>query len=39
MKERLEEEVVAMRAAKELKSGDCCNLGLGLPQMCAMYVE
>lgn len=38
MKQRLEEEVIAMRAAKELKSGDCCNLGLGLPQLCAMYV-
>jgi len=38
MKERLEEEVIAMRAAKELKPGDCCNLGLGLPQLCAMYV-
>jgi acetate CoA/acetoacetate CoA-transferase beta subunit len=38
MKERLDEDVIAMRAAKELKPGDCCNLGLGLPQLCAMYV-
>ncbi len=38
MKERLSEDVIGMRAAKELKSGDCCNLGLGLPQMCALYV-
>jgi len=38
MKERLGEDVIAMRAAKELKSGDCCNLGLGLPQLLAMYV-
>jgi 3-oxoacid CoA-transferase B subunit len=38
MKERLSEDVIAMRAAKELNPGDCCNLGLGLPQTCAMYV-
>jgi 3-oxoacid CoA-transferase B subunit len=38
MKERLSEDVVAMRAASELKPGDCCNLGLGLPQLCAAYV-
>jgi len=38
MKERLAEDVVAMRAAKELKSGDCCNLGLGMPQLLAMCV-
>ena len=38
MKERLSEDVIAMRAAKELKPGDCCNLGVGLPQLCAMYV-
>lgn len=38
MKERLSEEVIAMRAAKELKPGDCCNLGLGNPQLCASYI-
>lgn len=38
MKERLTEELMAMRAAKELKSGDYCNLGLGTPQLCASYV-
>ena len=38
MKERLSEEVVAMRAIKELKDGDYCNLGLGTPQLCASYV-
>ena len=38
MKERLSEDVIAMRAASELKPGDCCNLGLGLPQLCASYV-
>jgi len=38
MKERLGEEVVALRAAKELSPGDCCNLGLGMPQLLAMCV-
>ena len=38
MKERLREEVMAMRAAKELEAGDTCNLGLGTPQLCALYV-
>jgi len=38
MKERLSEDVVALRAAKELKAGDCCNLGLGMPQLLAMCV-
>ena len=34
MKERLSEDVIAMRAAKELKSGDYCNLGGGIPLLC-----
>ena len=38
MKERLTEELVAARAARELKPGDYCNLGIGLPQLCASYV-
>ncbi len=38
MKERLTEEMVAMRAARELKPGDYCNLGIGLPQLCASHV-
>jgi 3-oxoacid CoA-transferase B subunit len=38
MKERLSEEVIAMRAAKELKGVDYCNLGIGIPQFCASYV-
>ncbi len=38
MKERLDEIVMAMRAARELKPGDYCNLGLGMPQMCASNV-
>ena len=37
--ERLSEDVIAMRAAKELKSGDCCNLGIGIPNLCATYVN
>jgi len=39
MKERMSEELVAMRAAKELKDGDYCNLGIGTPQLCASYVS
>ena len=38
MKEKLDEEVIAMRAAKELKAGDFCNLGIGIPQFCVSYV-
>jgi 3-oxoacid CoA-transferase subunit B len=38
MNERLSEEVIAMRAVKELKEGDYCNLGIGIPQFCASYV-
>lgn len=37
MNSRLTEELVAMRAARELKPGDYCNLGLGLPQQCVSY--
>lgn len=35
MKERLTEELIAIRATRELKAGDYCNLGIGLPQLCA----
>lgn len=38
MKERLSDEVIAMRAVKELKEGDYCNLGIGIPQFGASYV-
>ncbi len=38
MTERLTEELVAMRVAKELQPGDYCNLGVGLPQQCASHV-
>jgi 3-oxoacid CoA-transferase B subunit len=38
MKERLTEELVAIRACKELQPGDYCNLGIGTPQLCATHV-
>ncbi len=38
MTERLTEELVAARAARELQPGDYCNLGIGLPQQCASLV-
>lgn len=38
MKERLSEEVMAMRAVKEVEAEDACNLGLGTPQLCALYI-
>jgi 3-oxoacid CoA-transferase len=37
-KERLTQDVIAMRAARELKPGDSVNLGLGIPQLAAGYV-
>ncbi len=39
MKKGLTEELVAMRVARELKPGDYCNLGIGLPELCASYVS
>ena len=38
MKDRLTEELLAMRAAQEIRPGDYCNLGIGLPQLCASHV-
>lgn len=38
MKQRLERETVAMRAAKELKDGDYANLGIGIPNLCALHI-
>lgn len=38
MKQRLEREVIAMRAAKELQDGDYVNLGIGIPNLCALYI-
>ena len=37
MKEKLTEELIAMRAARELAPGDYCNLGIGVPLLCASY--
>jgi 3-oxoacid CoA-transferase subunit B len=37
VKEKLTEELVAMRATKELVPGDYCNLGIGIPLNCAAY--
>jgi len=39
MKQRLDRETIAMRAAKELKDGDCANLGIGIPNLCALYIR
>jgi len=38
MKQRLDREVIAMRAAKELKDGDYVNLGIGIPTLCALHI-
>ncbi|TET16760.1 MAG: succinyl-CoA--3-ketoacid-CoA transferase [Dehalococcoidia bacterium] len=38
MKQRLDRDVIGMRAAKELRDGDCVNLGFGIPTLCALYV-
>ena len=37
MKEGLSQEVIAMRAVKEIKDGDYVNLGYGIPNLCAMF--
>ncbi len=37
-KQRLNRDTIAMRAAKELKEGDYANLGIGIPNMCALYI-
>jgi len=39
VKDRLTDELVAMRVAKELKPGDYCNLGIGIPQQCASHIS
>jgi 3-oxoacid CoA-transferase len=37
-KQRLDRDTIAMRAAKELQAGDYANLGVGIPNLCALYV-
>jgi 3-oxoacid CoA-transferase B subunit len=39
MKQRLDREGIAKRAAKELKDGDYVNLGFGIPNLCADYAD
>jgi 3-oxoacid CoA-transferase B subunit len=38
MKDRLTDELIAIRVAKELSPGDYCNLGIGIPLLCAAYI-
>jgi 3-oxoacid CoA-transferase len=37
-KQKLGRDIIAMRAAKELKDGDCVNLGIGIPSLCAVCI-
>ncbi|MFC2003807.1 CoA-transferase [Chloroflexota bacterium] len=38
MKGRLTDELIAMRAVKELEDGDYVNLGLGIPSLLSSYI-
>jgi 3-oxoacid CoA-transferase B subunit len=38
MKERLSEEMMALRASKEFEDGDIVNLGVGIPNLCASFI-
>ena len=35
----LSKEVVAMRAAKELRPGECVNIGTGMPSLVPAYIR
>jgi 3-oxoacid CoA-transferase subunit B len=37
-KERLDDQIMALRAVKEFEDGMVVNLGLGIPTLCSMYV-
>ena len=39
MKERLSEEMMALRASKEFEEGDVVNLGVGIPNFCASFIR
>jgi 3-oxoacid CoA-transferase subunit B len=38
MKERLDEQIIALRIAKEFKDGMAVNLGYGMPGLCANFI-
>ena len=38
IRQRLDRETMAMRAAKELRNGDYVNLGMGVPGLCALHI-
>ena len=38
MAEKLSQEIMALRAAKEFKDGDVVNLGRGIPSFCATFI-
>ncbi|MBN2850345.1 MAG: succinyl-CoA--3-ketoacid-CoA transferase, partial [Erysipelotrichaceae bacterium] len=39
MDKQLIQEYIARRVAKELRDGDVCNLGIGLPTLVANFVN